>query len=447
MPPIRLLKAESVRLAALFATLFLAMSGTLALVVLWMVDGAQRAALLAAADADIAAVESGYREEGVPEAVEVVRQLLGASKYAHGRAPNAYLCLLDRAHGPLAGNLPLPAVALGVAELDGAHGRIIGRGVEVAPGLLLFVGRDASGLAVTRDRILRAFAWIIAGALLCAGVAGVYFGVRFMRRVDAMTRTCEAIVAGRLEERIALRGDGAELDRLAVAVNAMLARIDALMGDLRQVSSDVAHDLRTPLTRLRNRLEAAHQAPAAPQEQAAVLSAAIDDVDRILAMFAAVLRISQIEAGGGGRAFASLELQPLLARLVEVYRPVAEDLGQGLVGEFALPGTVRGDAELLTQLFSNLLENAIRHTPPGTQIRVGLRAAAGTIEAWVSDDGPGIPPEEHANVLKRFYRLSGSRTAAGHGLGLALVAAIAGLHHARLTLQDASPGLRVSVRF
>ncbi len=443
----RILRAESFRLAALFTSLFVSLTGALLLTVLWMVDSTQRAALRAADRADIAAIENGFRDEGVSEAVEVVRQLLGTAVYQKAHPPTVYIALVDRARGSIAGNFAAPGPRVGPWDLDVGRAAVLGVGATLSPDLYVFVGRDAAGVAATRGRIIAVCLWIVGGALLVAVAAGVLFGLRFMRRVDAITRTCEAIVSGRFTERIALAGGGDEWDRLAAAINQMLDRIATLMDDLRQVSSDVAHDLRTPLTRLRARLEDARRAAASQADYAAAVTSAIDDTDQILAMFAAVLRISQIEAGSRAAAFAPVRLSELLRHLVEMYRPVAEDAGQLLSAQLGEEASIGGDAELLTQMFSNLIENAIRHTPRGTHIRVGLRRSAGTMLATVSDDGPGIPPEERAKVLKRFYRMSNSRTAAGHGLGLALAAAIAALHRAPLTLADAGPGLRVGAAF
>ena len=443
----RILRAQSVRLAALFTALFLALALALLLTVLWMVDRAERAALRAADGADIAAIANGYRDEGVSEAAEVVRQLLGTAVYQRAHPPTVHIALIDRVHGPVAGNFTVPEPRVGSWDLRAASGVVLGVGAELAPDLYVFVGRDAAAVAATRARILAAGLWIVGGALLAAVAAGVLFGLRVMRRVDAITRTCEAIVSGHFAERIAPAGGGDEWDRLAAAINQMLDRIATLVDDLRQVSSDVAHDLRTPLARLRARLEDARRAAASQADYAAAVTAAVADVDQILAMFAAVLRISQIEAGGRAAHFAPLRLSEVLGHLVEMYRPVAEDAGQALGAQFGEEALVEGDAELLTQMFSNLIENAIRHTPRGTHIRIGLRRSAGTMLVTVSDDGPGIPAEERAKVVKRFYRMATGRTAPGHGLGLALAAAIAGLHRAPLRLEDARPGLCVGAAF
>jgi signal transduction histidine kinase len=280
-----------------------------------------------------------------------------------------------------------------------------------------------------------------------AVVGGLFLGFRFMRRVDAIAETCNAIIAGRLGERIPLTGREDEWDRLAGAINEMLNRISALLENLRQVSSDVAHDLRTPLTRMRNRLEDARTKSVSAAEYSAAVTTAIEDTDQLLAMFTAVLRISQVEAGTRAGAFSLVPLSDLLENIYQIYLPVAEDYGHSLTSALQPGIRIQGDAELLTQMFSNLLENAIRHTPERTRIEISLRLEGKLVAASISDDGPGIDPSEHQKVLRRFYRLSSSRSTSGHGLGLALVAAIAQLHHAKLTLSSANPGLCVTTTF
>jgi signal transduction histidine kinase len=324
---------------------------------------------------------------------------------------------------------------------------VLGRGVYIADGVYLFVGRDTGQIVTTRVRILKAFAWIEGVSIVIAGLAGIFFSVQFMRRIDAITRTCQAIIAGRFNDRIPMRGSGDELDSLSIAINNMLDRISTLLDNLRQVSSDVAHDLRTPLTHLRNRLEEARQKSVTADDYAAVVAQAIEDTDHLLVIFAALLRISQIESGSRLAAFSPLSLTELLERIYEMYRPVAEDEHHALLQDIQRDVRVRGDPELLTQLFSNLIENAIRHTPAGTRIRIGLAVEGSTAVALIEDNGPGIPPGEQDKIFRRFYRLTSSRSTPGNGLGLALVAAIVNLHNAKIELNDGRPGLRFQTLF
>jgi signal transduction histidine kinase len=450
----RIFRSDGFRLAAVFALLFLTFTGILIGTVLFIVEGTQRAALTGANDADITTVLNGFLDEGVPEAVEVVKQRLGSGVPGRALRPDCYMVIENDRQQKLAGNLPVLPPRLGVFEisLPGSTTRaapiaVLGRGVEITKGTYLFVGRDTTLLSATRDRILRAFLWVVIGAIVIAGAGGLLLGFRFMRRVDAIAQTCQGIVDGHLDERIALTGREDEWDRLAGAINEMLNRISALLENLRQVSSDVAHDLRTPLTRARNRLEEARNNSTSIADYSSAVTTAIDDMDQLLAMFTALLSISQVEAGARLHTFRVVPLTEILENVYQMYLPVAEDCRRSLNASLAGGVRIRGDAELLTQMFSNLVENAIRHTPEHTKIQINLTVEGDSVAASVADDGPGVDPSEHEKVLRRFYRGSSSRAIEGYGLGLALVAAIAQLHQAKLTLSDAKPGLNVRISF
>ena len=454
MRPTRVFKTESFRSAALFATLFLVLSWVLLGAVYWIVNDTQTAALVGVIDADISTIKNGYRGEGVPEAIEVVQQRLGSENYTGADLPGGYILLRDEATGRLVGNLPPIDFRLGLFSVEVPRNRehkskvwVLGRGVYLAEGVYLFVGRDTRQIATTRVRILKAFAWIEGVSIVLAGLGGIFFSVQFMRRIDAITRTCRSIIAGKFNDRIPLRGAGDELDNLSVAINNMLDRISTLLDSLQQVSSDVAHDLRTPLTHLRNRLEEARQKSVTTDDYAAVVTHAIEDTDHLLVIFDALLRISQIESGSRLTAFSTLSLTDLLERSCEMYGPVAEDKYQVLSHDIQKDVRIRGDGELLTQMFSNLIENAIRHAPSGTHIMVRLAVSDGTVAASVEDNGPGIPSDERDKVFRRFYRVTSSRSTPGNGLGLALIAAIANLHNAKVDLSDNHPGLRVRTVF
>ncbi len=447
MRPIRIFKAESFRFATLFAVVFLTLTGVLIGTVVWIVAGTERDTLLEANESDIATVINGLRSEGLPEAIEVVQQRLGTP------GAGTYMVIETQAGQVLAGNLAfIPCSAqpfmLAVPVPAGRHPqRVLGRCAPLTASTQLFVGRDTFTLDATRECILHAFAWVALGTCAFAILAGLFLGRRFMAQVDAITQTCERVISGKLNERIPMRGRGDEWDRLARAINEMLDRISSLLENLQQVSSDVAHDLRTPLTRLRNRLEAARERSTGVVEYSAAITSALEDTDRLLSLFSALLRISQIEAGTRVQSFAAVELSALLERLFQIYLPVAEDCGHSLSRELQPDLIIRGDAELLTQLFSNLIENALGHTPVGTHIRLIAAAVDGECVACVTDNGPGVPPDDLGKVTRRFYRGSSSRSSAGHGLGLSLVAAIAQLHSAKLQLADAGPGLRVDLVF
>jgi len=457
LPPHRLLHTESFRLAAVFALLYLSFAIVLMIAVYWIVAHAQRSALLDSVSADIGTIQNGYRGEGISEAIEVIEQRLGPAARAGGAQPDEYIILQDATGRPLAGNLPPQPRTLGVALLvpaaanpgtasdtPGSYPRLLGQGVLIGDGAYLFVGRDMQIMAAVKTRLLQAFAWITLGAVAMAFLGGILSSLRYMKRIDEIARTCHAIMEGRYSERIALGGSGDELDRLGNAINRMLDRIAALMENLRQVSSDIAHDLRTPLTRLRYRLERA-QASRTVEEYAQEISGAVEDADQTLSIFSALLRISQIESNAQARAMAEYSLSNQLRKLIEIYLPVAEDEGHTLSADIASNIRIHGDQELLLQLFVNLLENAIRHTGPAIPVHVTLERVDRMVRVAISDHGAGIPEAEREKVLRRFYRLSSSRSTPGTGLGLALVNAIPQLHEAELRLLHNQPGLRVEL--
>jgi signal transduction histidine kinase len=456
--PTRIFQGESFRFAALFALVFLTLTAVLIGTVLWIVAGTERATLIAANDADVSTVRNGLRAEGLDEAIEVVQQRLGTpagtTTPRHPFAPDSYMVIEDANGKVLAGNLPFVRCNADIFRLSlpptngHHHDRIVlGSCTPLTAAATLFVGRDTGSMYATRERILHTFGWVALGTCAFAILGGLFLGRRFMARVDAITQTCERVIAGRLNERIPIRGRGEEWDRLARAINEMLDRISTLLENLQQVSSDVAHDLRTPLTRLRNRLEAAREKSTGIAEYSAAITDAIGDTDQLLSMFSALLRISQIEAGTRVQTFAKVDLSALLERVYQFYLPATEDCRHPLSRTIPPGVDIRGDHELLTQLFSNLVENAIHHTPAGTHICIALAVVNGEPFASVIDNGPGVATEDLDKVTRRFYRGSASRSAEGHGLGLALVAAIAQLHGARLQLSGAAPGLRVDVEF
>jgi signal transduction histidine kinase len=267
----------------------------------------------------------------------------------------------------------------------------------------------------------------------------------FLRRIEEINRTTRSIMDGDLAQRVPVSGGGDEMDQLAVNLNAMLDRIQTLMESLKRVSDDIAHDLRTPLSRLRHRLEAA-RGRTGPHGDA-VIEQSIAEVDAILETFSALLRISQIESGARRAGFSEISLERIVSDVGEAYAPVAEDRGQRLKTVLASVPPIQGDRELLTQMVANLIENPIRHCPADVEIIIGLALEGGSPVLRVADTGPGIPASECEKVLRRYYRLEASRTTPGSGLGLALVKAVADLHGATVELSDNQPGLRVIVRF
>lgn len=277
----------------------------------------------------------------------------------------------------------------------------------------------------------------IAGALLLGGY--------LRKRLGDITATADAIISGDMDQRMAVGTRIDEFDRLSLTLNNMLDRIAALLGNLRQVSSDVAHDLRTPLARLRHKLERALSEAGDPPTQRRTIKEAIDQTDDVLGLFAAILRISEIEGGSVRQAFTRIDLSALASDLAESYAPAVEDRGRTLRSDIAPDIAIHGDRELVAQAIINLLDNAQFHTPKATLIDLPLHSEDGRVRLTVRDNGPGVPADDRDRIAARFTRLEDSRTTSGHGLGLNLVSAIALLHDGKLEFSDNHPGLAASV--
>jgi signal transduction histidine kinase len=363
----------------------------------------------------------------------------------------AIYLLQDSGGVKIIGNVPAMSPVIGSATLrlrvDDRPRQVRARGYNLANGDYLLVGQDTRTLRDMKALIVRAFGVGLVATLLLALLGGVIVSTTMLRRIDAVSRTARGIVAGDMSQRVPVRGTDDEFDELAASVNAMLNRIEDLMRSMRQVSNDVAHDLRTPLTRLRQRLEHARRRAQTTEELHEALAHSIAQVDSILETFGALLRIAQIEAGGRASEKSAINVSRFLTAIVDDFAPAAEDQGQTLVAEIDKGLSILGDPELLTQMVVNLVDNAIRHSPPGARICIEAKAVGDSLELAVVDNGPGIPSRERENVLRPFYRLEASRTTEGSGLGLSLVAAIAKRHDAKLSLGDNSPGLRVAVLF
>jgi signal transduction histidine kinase len=368
------------------------------------------------------------------------------------RSPGVFYLLQDSAGRRLAGNLPAIAPKLGIYQVrrpdlpDEDRAKVLrGEGVRLAGGIYLFVGLSTYEMHEMKDMIERNFLLGLTITVLVALIGGSLMSLSVLGRVEALSQASRAIVEGDLKRRIPLRGSDDEFDHLATSLNKMLDRIEALMEGLRQVSSDIAHDLRTPLTRLRQRVELALRKNNDSESLRAALEHTLGDVDAILETFGALLRISQVESTGQLADFSDANLTEILKTVVEVYLPAADEKGQTLL-EVIPPGlNVQGDRGLLLQLFANLVENSVRHAPPGARIEVAATRRGDHIEVAVADNGPGIPPEMRSRVFRRFVRLDKSRSTPGHGLGLSLAAAIAALHRSTIELADNAPGLRAIV--
>ena len=435
-------RSFALRVAALLAGLVVLVCGAGFGWGYWRVE----AALGAQLDASIAIDTEGYLEDF---------QALGPQGFAVALAGAARrrgaLLLLRAPDGtPVAGRLDgAPFGLRGFATIrtpDGRNLRVLG--APLPGGLQLSVGADLA--PVRRGAAALSGALPVAGALAAAAALALGFVAarRLERRLRLVSEAGQAVIAGDLSRRLPLGGRGDEFDRLAGTMNAVLARIETLVEGLQVTTVSIAHDLRGPLFRLRQGLEAATARPRAPDADLATLETALAELDGVLATFSALLRIGRAEAGVAETAMAPVDLSLLAGEVAEFYAAVAEEAGQSIEVSVRPGQVVTGDAALLRQIVANLLENALAHGGPGVRVTVSVeRPSGGGPVLAVRDTGPGIPAAEHGRVLERFYRLDRSRTTSGNGLGLALVAAAARLHGAALRLEEAGPGLRVTLAF
>jgi signal transduction histidine kinase len=449
VPPSSLFLSSSFRLTLLYAGIFGGSVVVLLGFIYWATAGYLSHQLEDVVDSELATLADVETDGGHAALADAIGERLkirsNRSAYYQARTPDGT---------SIAGNIPPDRSApfadtawheLSVTGASGHPRRVRGKAVVVPDGTYLFVGQDSMQLEEVRELIGRAF--LLGGimTLVLAVGGGAVSSRSILRRIDAINVTSEHIVSGDLRRRIPRSGNEDEFDRLAAHLNAMLDRIERLMGAMRQISNDIAHDLRTPLTRLRHALETARRHATDSAGYEAAIDGAIADTDAILETFGALLRIAQIEAGARRASFTDLDLSAVVEAVLEVYMPAAEEKQQVLTADIAPGLRTRGDRELLMQLVANLCENAIRHSPPTTRIEVSLRANQNSAELVIADHGPGIPVEAREKVFQRFYRLETSRTTPGSGLGLSLVAAIAEVHEIRIRLEDNEPGLRVVV--
>jgi signal transduction histidine kinase len=360
--------------------------------------------------------------------------------------------LADAIGRPLAGNLtflPQQLDALTGQWLDfvkpdegGASTPVRAGLIRVGPGLRLLVGRDIRELAQIRQLFTRASIYGLTLTMALAIAGGVLMAFSARRRLADLNKTTRQIIAGDLSRRAPIRGSGDEHDELAANINAMLDQIQSLLEGMRHVGDSVAHDLRGPLTRLRNRLE---MLAATDQPRREDLVDCVAQVQHVLETFNALLRIARVESGAHRSAFAALDLERIVRDVCELYQAAADEGQIELVCSVRAPVEVFGDRELLAQALTNLLDNAVKYTPTGGRIVVTLERTDDVARIRVADSGPGVAAADRDRVLQRFTRLDQARSQPGNGLGLALVNAVTTQHHGRLSLGDNSPGLVVTI--
>jgi signal transduction histidine kinase len=322
--------------------------------------------------------------------------------------------------------------------------------LRLANGYRLVVGRDIEDQRQFGQVVRRAFLWTLAGMILVGLGGGVFIGRSLLNRIETMTDATRKIMAGDLSGRIPLSGTDDEFDRLATSLNAMLKRIEELIAGFKEVSDNIAHDLRTPLNRLRNRVDAALLERNDPRSYREVLQATIEDADELIKTFDALLSIARLEAGAAQTTNERFSLSAVVTDVAELYEPVADERGLALKIEADGQTMMEGKRELIAQAVANILDNAIKYGVPAdaatgkgvdSSILVRLVPRDNVAEILVADHGPGIPPDDRERVFKRFVRLEASRSLPGSGLGLSLAAAVARLHGGKLVLADNGPGL------
>lgn len=452
----KLFRTTTFRLSLTYLALFSVAAGVAIFFIYWNTTVLLSRQINQTIDAELTGLAEQYRAGGLEQLVRIVAE--------RSETPGNSLYLVANKDGKqLAGNLSAVSPQLwdSVGPVEFVYSRPASGGVErrlafanvfrLPGGYRLIVGRDIEDRRELSQLILTTMLWGL-GAMALVGIGGGYWVSRkLLTRIDELAATTRTIMAGDLARRLPISGSGDELDRLSQSVNLMLARIEQLMAGLREVSDNIAHDLKTPLNRLRNRVEEALREPQDETGYRDVLERTIEEADGLIKTFNALLSIARLEAGAGGENRDTLDMAALVHDVAELYEPVAEERGIALKAQASDPIIIHGDRQLLGQALANLIDNALKYGTPsggagnGYAPEVDVRADTrdGVARIMVSDRGPGVPASERDRVLSRFVRLEASRSEPGSGLGLSLVAAVARLHGGRLRLEDNEPGLRV----
>ena len=449
MNPLRLIRTSTFQLAWWYMGIFGASALVLIGVVWWTSVGYLEQQTNATIAAEVTGLVEQYRQRGALGLAALIRERVAITT----GVPTVYL-FTDRNRRPLAGNLD--AWPAGQADAEGWYNftRIGENGKRISirgqvfvlnDGHYLLVAQDQSRLDATRQLINETFLWTLAGGLILALLGGFLMSSSVMRRIEAINRASREIMTGRLQRRMPVRGINDEFDQLSGNLNTMLDRIDSLIEGVKSVADNIAHDLRTPLTRLRGRLENLTARPGLDDEVRGELNAAMTEADHLLATFRALLRIARIESGAHDREWSEIDLHALLQDAWELYQAVGEEKDIA-VHLGSASGHLHGDRDLLFQALSNLLDNAIKYSPPGSEVTLDAAEDPEAVTLSVADRGPGIPATERDKVLDRFYRSASVTGIPGSGLGLALVNAIARLHGGKLEISDNVPGVRVTLR-
>jgi signal transduction histidine kinase len=449
----KILKTSTFRLAAIYLLVFALSVGAILAYVFWNTAGLLERQTDATIRAEVQALADQYRILGLQGIVDTIQ------RRSNERGGGVYL-LADAAGKRVAGNLE--AVPQQVIDETGwidfpldimvgtTKQRRSARAfhADLNEDYELIVGRDVQELRLFGDIIKRTLFWALGFAVVLGLGGGLLTSRNFLRRVDAITDTSRTIMGGNLAERMPVTGNGDELDKLSSSLNEMLEQIERLMVGMKEVTSNVAHDLKTPLTRLRARVESALRSNNKSEYRAA-LDKTIEESDRLLQTFNALLSIARAEARQSRETLQPIDAHDIVADVAELYEPIAEEEGGTLTVSVAPGLHVLADRQLLSQALSNLVDNALKYgvTEANTKpdISVDGRLEGNSVVITVSDHGAGIPAEDRARVLDRFVRLDASRSKPGNGLGLSLVAGVMTLHGAALVLEDNEPGLRAKL--
>ena len=407
-----------------------------------------------AIEVESATLRNVYQANGRESLIKTIEQRSAAAPLEG----SVYL-LADETFAPVAGNLKTWPGVKRAGELNEFSSEALNSKAapsqslfrakwETLPdGFHLLVGKDISDLGRFAAQIYEALAFAVLLIFALAAVASVSVTRRTVGRIESINATSRAIMETGLGRRIPLRGTRDEWDHLAQNLNSMLERIESLMAEVKQVSDNVAHDLRTPLARMRGRLEKASIEKGAFDHDQALISETMADLDDVLRMFSSLTRISQIEAANQTAGFRTVNLSEIATEVAELFDAAAEGKGGRVEVSGANVVHINADRDLLFDALSNLVDNAIKHGREGGVVIIHLDQKDSKAVLSVSDDGPGIPSEQFEHVFKRFYRLERSRSTPGNGLGLSLVAAVARLHGASIRLFDNAPGLRIELHF
>jgi signal transduction histidine kinase len=449
-----LLHSSTFRLALIYMALF----GASVLLLLGFIYWSTAAYLTQQTDqtieAEIADLAERYRMTGLAGLTTLISERLSRKP-----AGSAIYLLVNKSFDPLLGNLN--RWPLGAQDQDGwVNFQLEGPGAnnaDIHPArarvfhikgdYLLLVGSDIHDLERTKQRIIITLAWGLAITLVLGGLGGAMMSRTTVRRIESINQASREIISGDLTRRIPTRNTGDDFDVLADNLNAMLDRIGLLMEDVRRVSDNIAHDLRTPLARLRNRLEELHLQTSGTGANSEDIEQAVAEADRLLNTFNALLRIARIESQHGGESFTAVAMDDLVRDVAELYEPLMEEKRQSLAMQLHGDVHVSGDRDLLFQAIANLLDNATKYTPAGGNIQIDLARENEKGRLAIADSGPGIPEAAHEKVFQRFFRLEQSRTTPGNGLGMSLVAAVVTLHRMSIRLENNRPGLRVVIEF